>query len=163
MSEEEQQVFYREVPVDSASLAFRRFFTTNFGSRCPACGRAKVGAGRFGIRDRCSWCGSRFKRLEGNELISISLGFFLASVITFLVALPLVLRYGFFPGVTWLLVGVGALAVVLLLRPTRVLALWLLWLIGFVYPDWVDRGVTTVKSVPEAPEVRGKRGAAADG
>lgn len=145
-----QTVFYREVPVDSASLAFRRFFTTNFASKCPACARAKVGAGLFGVRRRCSCCGSRFNRLEGNELISISLGFFLAALITFLVALPLILRYGFFPGVTWLLVGVGALAVVLLLRPTRVLALWLLWLIGFVYPDWVDRGVTPVKDVAEA-------------
>jgi hypothetical protein len=40
------------------------------------------------------------------------------------------------------LVGVGVLAVILLLRPTRVLALWLLWLIGFVYPDGVPKGAS---------------------
>ncbi|MEX2542133.1 MAG: DUF983 domain-containing protein [Trueperaceae bacterium] len=146
------QVFYREVPVDDAGLAFRRFFTTNFGLRCPACGGSKVTRGWVGVRDQCSKCGSRFKRLEGNELISISLSFFVASLATFLVALALILRFGFFPGVTWVLVGVGVVAAVLLLRPMRVLALWLLWLIGFVYPDRVGKGATV--SERKAPERR---------
>jgi uncharacterized protein (DUF983 family) len=123
------------VPVDDAGLAFRRFFSTNLGLRCPACGRGKVASGLVGVLEECPHCGSRFKRLEGNELISISLSFFMSCIVTFLVALALILRYGFFPGVTWLLVGVGVLAAALLLRPMRVLALWLLWLIGFVYPD----------------------------
>jgi uncharacterized protein (DUF983 family) len=140
------QTFYREVPVDDPRLAFRRFFSTNFRLRCPACGGGGVARGGFGVRDACGHCGSRFGRLEGNELISISLGFFLASLITFLVALPLILRFGFFPGVTWVLVGVGVLAVILLLRPTRVLALWLLWLIGFVYPDGVPKGASVAES-----------------
>lgn len=146
----DKQVFFRAVPVDDVSLAFRRFFATNFALRCPACGRSRVTAGPFAVRERCSHCGSRFNRLEGNELISISLGFFLASLITFLVALPLVLNYGFFGGITWVLVGVGVLSVILLLRPTRVLALWLLWLIGFVYPDRVGKGMTIAER--KAPE-----------
>lgn len=162
-SDEEKQLFYREVPVDSASLAFRRFFTTNFALRCPACGLGGVAAGPFAVRDRCERCGSRYKRLEGNELISISLSFFLASLVTFLVALPLILGYGFFPGITWVLVLVGVLAVVLLLRPTRVLALWLLWLLGFVYPDWVGRGITSVdgEAVEERRRMGENRGSAA--
>jgi uncharacterized protein (DUF983 family) len=121
--------------VDDAGLAFRRFFATNLGLRCPACGRARVTSGLFGVLEQCPHCGSRFKRLEGNELISISLSFFMSCIVTFLVALALILGYGFFPGVTWVLVGVGVLTAALLLRPMRVLALWLLWLIGFVYPD----------------------------
>jgi uncharacterized protein (DUF983 family) len=141
----EGQRFYREVPVDDGKLAFRRFFATNFGLRCPACGRCRVTKGLAGVRERCANCGSRYQRLQGNELISISLSFFLASVITFLVALPLIRAYGFFPGVTWALVAVGVASVVLLQRPTKVLALWLLWMIGFVYPDGVVKGATTAR------------------
>lgn len=131
------QVFWKRVPVDDLGLAFRRFFATNFRLRCPACGHANVTEGFFGVKETCPHCGSRFNRLEGNELISISLGFFLASVVTVLVAVPLLRAYGFFEGVTWLLVGVAATVVVFGQRPMRVLALWLLWMLGFVYPDRV--------------------------
>jgi uncharacterized protein (DUF983 family) len=140
--------FFREVPVDDAALAIRRFFTTNFVLRCPACGRGRVTRGPLAVGDQCPHCGARFKRLEGNELISISLSFFLSCIVTFLVALPLILRYGFFPGVTWVLVGVGVVAAVALLRPMRVLALWLLWLIGFIYADNVSPGSTIGSVIP---------------
>lgn len=152
--QDEKQAFYREVPVDDVGLAFRRFFATNFRHRCPACSKAPVTSGPFGVRDGCPHCGSRFKRLEGNELISISLSFFFASALTFLVALALVLRFGFFEGITLLVVAVGVVWVVLLLRPMRVLALWLLWLIGFVYPDRVPQGVSFSES-EQAPRREG--------
>ena len=96
----------------------------------------------MGVKEQCPHCASRFKRLEGNELISISLGFFLASVVTFLAGLVLIRNYGFFEGVTFALLGVGLLTVLLGWRPMRVLALWLLWLLGFVYPDYVEKGKT---------------------
>jgi uncharacterized protein (DUF983 family) len=149
--------FYREVPVDDSRLAIRRFFATNAGLRCPACGLGRVGRGLAGVRDSCDVCGSRYRRLEGNELISISLSFFLASIVTFLVALPLILTFGFFAGVTWLLVGVGVAAVILLQRPTKVLALWLLWMLGFVYPDGAGRGVTEAELPTNLPERAGGR------
>lgn len=136
------QVFYREVAVDDVGLALRRLFTTNLGLRCPACGRAKVTKGPFGVKDECPYCGSRFRRLEGNELIAIPLSFFFASVVTFLVGLFLVLAYGFFEGITFALLGVGLLTVALGWRPMRVMSLWLLWMIGFVYPDDVGKGKT---------------------
>jgi uncharacterized protein (DUF983 family) len=147
--------FYREVPVDDSRLAIRRFFATNLGLRCPACCLGRVTRGLVRVRDRCDVCASRYQRLEGNELISISLSFFLASIVTFLIALPLILRFGFFTGVTWLLVGIGVAAVVLLQRPTKVLALWLLWMIGFVYPDGVGKGVTEAELPTTLPERAG--------
>lgn len=147
-----EQVFYREVPVDSFSLALRRLIATNFGLRCPACGRSNVTNGVFGVKEQCAYCGSRFRRLEGNELVSIPLNFFLASVATFLVGLVLVRRYGFFDGITFALLAVGLLTVVLGWRPMRVLALWLLWIIGFVYPDDVDKGKTVrVREQQQSP------------
>lgn len=139
---EELQTFYREVPVDSVRLAVKRFFATNFAWRCPACGRSKVTSGIVAVKERCPYCGSRFKRLEGNELIAIPLGFFLACVVTFFVGLFLIRNYGFFDGLTFVLLGVGLVTALLGWRPMRVLALWLLWVIGFVYPDDVDKGKT---------------------
>lgn len=145
MRESDQRLtFYREVPVDDVGLIVRRFFGTNLAWRCPACGRGAVSRGTLSVRDSCDRCGSRFRRLEGNELISIPLSFFLASAVTFLVGLLLVQRFGFFPGVTWVLLAVGLATVLLGLKPMRILALWLLWLIGFVYPDGIDRGKTSL-------------------
>ena len=138
----DEQIFYREVPVDSVRLALRRLFTTNLALRCPACGRSNVTAGPFAVKDQCPYCGSRFRRLEGNELITIPLSFFLASVVTFLAGLVLVRSYGFFEGITFVLLGVGLATVALGWRPMRVLSLWLLWIIGFVYPDDVEKGKT---------------------
>lgn len=134
------QIFYRDEPVRDVRLAARRFVATNLGWRCPACGDGNVSEGFLGVAMSCPECGSRFNRLEGNELISISLSFFLACVVTFLVAFVLVRSYGFFDGITWALVAVGVATVVLALKPMRVLALWFLWLLGFVYPDELPSG-----------------------
>lgn len=130
-----RQTFYREVPVSDLGLAARRLGATVVRQRCPACGRAKASSGFFGVRQLCPACGSRFDRLAGNELISIPLGFFFACLVTFLAGLALITRYGFFEGVTLVLLVVGALTVVVTLRVARMFALWLLWMLGFVYPD----------------------------
>lgn len=145
----ERLTFYREVPVDDVRLLLRRFMLTNLAWRCPACGSGRVSYGLLSVRDSCESCGSRFRRLEGNELISIPLSFFLASAVTFLVGLLLVQRFGFFPGITWALLAVGLATVLLGLKPMKVLALWLLWVIGFVYRDGLARGKTTL-TVDEA-------------
>lgn len=135
MSEPERQTFYREVHVDDPGLAARRFFATNLRHRCPACGRSNVTASAFGVKERCPACGSRFDRMEGNELVSIPLGFFVASLLTLLAGTLLVLRYGFFDGLMPVLLALAGFLILVLLRPMRVLTLWMLWLFGFVYPD----------------------------
>ena len=135
MGEPGLQTFFREVPVNDARLAARRLVTTCLRSRCPACGMARVAKGPFGVIGRCPVCGSVFDRMEGNELISIFLAFYAIVTVTFAVALAAVLGFGFFAGLRALLAGVAIASGVALLRPMRVLTLWLLWVAGFVYPD----------------------------
>lgn len=130
-------MFFREEYVDDPRLAARRFFTTNLLLRCPACEQAKVTEGWLGVIDRCPVCGSRMDRMEGNELITIPLTFAATLVLLMVPAVVLILRFGFFSGLAVVLAGVASALVVLLLRPMRVLTLWLLWLLGFVYPDRV--------------------------
>ena len=129
------QTFYREVHVDDGRLASRRLVATLFRLRCPACGRSNVSKGPLGVRAACPHCGSRFDRMEGNELISIPLSFFVTVLILLAAALVLVGRFGFFDGLMAVLAALGTVTVLLLLKPMRVLTLWALWLFGFVYPD----------------------------
>lgn len=129
------QTFFREVHVNDPRLAARRFVTTNLRLRCPACGQARIANGFFAIVSRCPLCGSRFDRMEGNELISIPLSFFVIMFVLAALSLGLILRFGFFTGLRPLL-GVFAVGLgVVLVRPMRVLTVWFLWLGGFVYPD----------------------------
>ena len=141
MPDPARETFYREVHVDDASLAARRLLSTAVRHRCPACGGAKVTTGVIGIVDRCPTCGSRFDRFEGNELIAIPLSFFLTVAALLAISLLVVPRYGFFDGLMFALFGAGIVLVLLLVRPVRVLTLWLMWMLGFVYPDRVpDKG-----------------------
>lgn len=131
------QTFYREVHVNDLRLAARRFVTTNLRLRCPACGQAKIVKGPFGVIARCPLCGSRFDRMEGNALVSMPLTYVLTLCLLVIAGLVLVDTFGFFSGIVPVLAVAGSLLVVLLIRPMRVLTLWLLWLFGFVYPDRV--------------------------
>lgn len=141
MAEPARVTFYREVHVDDARLAARRLLATTVRHRCPACGEATVTTGAIGIADRCPACGSRFDRFEGNELIAIPLSFFLTVAVLLTLSLVVIPRYGFFDGLMLALFGVGIVTVLLLVRPVRLLTLWLLWMLGFVYPDRVpDKG-----------------------
>jgi uncharacterized protein (DUF983 family) len=145
MAQPERETFYREVHVDDARLAARRLLSTAVRHRCPACGQAKVTTGAIGIADHCSACGSRFDRFEGNELIAIPLSFFLTVAVLLTLSLMVIPRYGFFDGLMLALFAVGIVTVLLLVRPVRLLTLWLLWMLGFVYPDRVpDKGRFTL-------------------
>lgn len=75
--------------------------------------------------------------MAGNALISMPLTYVVTLCLVILLGLLLVPRYGFFGGVVPLLAAAGCAFVLLLLRPMRILTLWLLWLFGFVYPDRV--------------------------
>ena len=141
MAEPRCETFYREVPVGDAGIATRRLLTTTLRHRCPACGGARVTAGVVGVVDRCPVCESRFDRFEGNELIAIPLSFFLTVVALLAIALAVIPRYGFFDGLMFVLAGAGIVLVLALVRPVRMLTLWLLWVLGFVYPDRLpDKG-----------------------
>ena len=158
-SGERKQTFFREVAVDQVGLLARRFFTTNFGWKCPACEQGSVHKGLFSVKNKCPVCGSVYTRLEGNELITIALNFFIVCIVLFAVGLPLFMNVGFFDGATLFMLGLGLLTLLLFWKPVRVLSLWLLWMIGFVFPDRVPKGKTVAPlRDPAASEDDGDRG-----
>ena len=102
---------------------------------CPNCTEGKVFKNAVNLKETCEYCGVRFERDGGSHMISMVLNYFLSLIITGVVALVLILRYGFFSGATFAFAGLACLCIVILFRPTKLLYLWLLWLFGFVYQD----------------------------
>lgn len=123
-------------PDRTPRLIVRRFVSTVFRARCPVCAAGGVVKGRFGLRERCEGCGARFERGDaGNWLVAATLNYFFNALICVGVAVVLVRQYGFFTGLTPLLVGVACVTAVLVYWPSKLLGLWLLWLFGFVEPE----------------------------
>ena len=126
----------KDTPVRDAGLAFQRFFSTVFGGRCPVCARGRVAKSYFQNQDACEVCGARFERGDsGNWLVSAVLCYFITIVFCTGLGIALVLKYGFFPGLTPLMVGVAFAVILLIYRPVKSLGVWLLWVFGFIYPD----------------------------
>ena len=116
-------------------LAFSHLWPSVVGLRCPACTEGKLFKSFFMLRETCERCGVRFERDPGSYIVSMVLSYFIVAIIMVLTGLFLVLRYGFFGGLTWLLVGLGCALIFLLHRPVKGLYMWLLWVFGFVYRD----------------------------
>ena len=86
--------------------------------------------------DVCPVCGAKFVRADaGYWLVSATLNYFLTAMLCTLSSVLLVRAYGFFPGITFVVAGLALLFGALLYRPAKTLALWLLWVFGFIYPD----------------------------
>lgn len=126
----------KERPVRSFGLAFRRLFTTVFGLRCPNCGVGRIAQGPFNLVRACGACGAKFRRADaGNWLVAATLNYFLTALLCIGSSIVLVRTYGFFPGLTVVVVGLALVYGALLYRPAKTLAVWLLWAFGFIYPD----------------------------
>lgn len=126
----------KEKPITDIGLAFRRFFTTLFGARCPNCGEGGIAKNFFNIKDKCPVCQANFDRGDdGNWLAYSTLNYLFTAVICVFVTLFLVRTYGFFSGLAFLVAGVALLCVVLLYRPSKLIGVWILWLFGFIYPN----------------------------
>ncbi len=126
----------KEKPASSFGLAFRRFFATVFALRCPNCGTGRIAKGRFNIVDVCCVCHAKFARGDaGNWLVAATLNYFFTAVLCIAASILLVRAYGFFPGLTAVVVGLALAFGALLYRPMKTLAVWILWLFGFIYPD----------------------------
>ena len=126
----------KDTPIRDFGLIVRRFFSTTFGGRCPVCAEGRVTKNWFQNFDKCDRCGARFERGDwGNWLIAAVLNYFINAVVLIGTAILLVLRWGFFPGLTALLVGVAVVTALLIYRPVKSLAVWMVWVLGFIYPD----------------------------
>lgn len=105
-----------------------------FRIRCPNCGEGKIGRNFFNIKPECPVCHAVFDRGDaGNWMVSATLNYFIVAVTLVLVCIVLVRNYGFFPGMTWLVAGLALVVGALIYRPCKLLAVWILWLFGFIY------------------------------
>lgn len=126
----------KEKPISDIGLAVRRFFTTIFLVRCPNCGQGHMAKNFFTIKDECDVCHARFERGDsGNWMVASTLNYFITAIICVLLTVYLVQTYGFFSGLAFVISGVALVLVALLYRPAKTLAVWILWLFGFVYPN----------------------------
>jgi uncharacterized protein (DUF983 family) len=103
--------------------------------RCPNCGQGKIFKSFFAIHEVCSNCGVRFDRDTGNLTGSAAINYFLGCMITFFIAFFMIRRYGFFEGVTFVILGLMVFLTFLLFRPSKALWVGLIWVFGFVYRD----------------------------
>ena len=126
----------KERPVSDFGLAFQRLFATVFRVRCPSCGVGRIGRGFFNLTDTCNVCHARFARADaGHWLVSATLNYFFTALLCIASSISLVRAYGFFSGLTFVVAGLALVFGALLYRPAKTLAVWVLWLFGFVYPD----------------------------
>lgn len=115
-------------------LIIRRFFSTNFLLRCPNCGKGKVTQGFFGVKNRCDVCNANLNRAEdGNWLVASTLNFFFTGVISLLLMVYLISTYGYSNGLAAIIFTLVVLIITLVYRPAKVMALWILWVFGYIY------------------------------
>lgn len=103
--------------------------------RCPECMAPGAFASLWGLKPKCPTCDVRFERESGSWLGSWVLTYVAATLALVVLALVLILNYGLFKGLEWILGGAGALFVVVLYRPVKGWWLWWLWAAGFVTHD----------------------------
>lgn len=105
------------------------------GGRCPNCSQGRIFKGLWRPHETCLVCGVRFERDQGAWLGAMVVSYAFAIVILLMLATFLILRWGLFPGLEWVLVGAGVASVVLLYRPSKGLWTWWMWGAGFLVTD----------------------------
>lgn len=103
--------------------------------RCPNCHEGQMFETLWGVRDTCPECGVRFERESGAWLGAWVFTYTAVIVLLGVEALLLILAYGLFPGLEWVLVGSGILAVIVLYRPVKGWWFWVMWALGLVNTD----------------------------
>jgi len=103
--------------------------------RCPVCTEGPLFAGLLELRATCSGCGVRFDRYEGNWLGPTVLAYGIGAAAAAALGVILVRSYGFFRGLTPVLVLTVVVVAMTALRPLKAWWVWLLWTTGFVARD----------------------------
>ena len=124
-----------DAPISDFKAAIAALPQTILRGTCPNCRKAYMYRDWIRLKDVCDFCGVRFERDTGSFLMLLAFNYLVAVLSTGLVAWVLIARYGFFDGLTWILVGVGLLSLVAFYHATKSLYVWVLWAFGFVYND----------------------------
>lgn len=128
-------------PTERAGSRFSDLGAMWRGTRglCPNCGSGGVFTSWWGVVPVCPSCGVRFERESGAWVGAWVLAYTVAVVVLVAVAVVLIVNYGLFPGLEWILVATGAVTVVVSYRPVKGWWLWWMWAAGFVTRDGDDR------------------------
>lgn len=102
---------------------------------CPNCRRGKIFKSLWKPRPTCGVCGVRFEREAGDWLGAMVISYAFAVVLLLALAVVLIVRWGLFEGLEWVLVGAGILITGLLYRPSKGLWIWWMWGAGFLITD----------------------------
>ena len=130
-------VYQKETFIDQANwgIAFSRFFPAVFMQKCPVCLKANVFKNVLELKEKCSSCEAFFERDKGSAILSAALSYFAVIVLCLLMAFPIIWRFGFFEGITFVFVGMVLALIFLLHRPVKGLYIWIMLCFGFIYPD----------------------------
>jgi uncharacterized protein (DUF983 family) len=129
-----------ETPLQLPSVAQAlRTFGRAFRLRCPDCGKGRVLTTRGRVRERCSACGLRYARTDGNYFSGAMFFGLLMGELLFAVTLLFVV-VGTWPNVPWNALTYGAPAGMLLIVP---------FLIPFSKVVWLTVDVLVRPVMPE--------------
>lgn len=132
-------------------LSDRRAMLRSTLGRCPNCGNAPLFKGLYKVRETCPECGVRFERDSGAWLGAMVVAYSLAVLAVIIVAAITIIRWGLYPGLEWVLVGTGVVAVLLLYRPVKGFWIWSMWAAGLVVRDDEFAARTTSTPAADAP------------
>ncbi len=102
---------------------------------CPACGRGRLFAGWLRLADPCTECGVRFDRYTGNWLGPTIMAYGVGAIAAGIAGLLIVPIFGFFRGLTLLLILIATTAALIAMRPFKAWWIWLMWRTGLVGRD----------------------------
>ncbi len=127
-------------PSEGGANRFGDFAAMWRGTRglCPGCGSDGVFTSLWGVAPVCPSCGVRFERESGAWVGAWVLAYTVAMLVLVVVAAALIINYGLFPGLEWILVATGIVTVLVAYRPVKGWWLWWMWAAGFVTRDGED-------------------------
>lgn len=108
---------------------------TTLTGRCPACNEAGIFASVYTLHELCPACHVRFERDPGSFLGSLAVAYGLTILALATTSVVMLVRFGAFPGLMWVLIGLAAAYVLLLYRLAKAWWTWWMYAAGFVYRD----------------------------
>lgn len=113
--------------------------------KCPVCSVGPLYKGVFTLHETCSNCGVRFERDNGSWLGALFFAYTLTVLVLLALTAVLIVKYGLFPGIEWVLVGASFVSVLLLYRPSKAINVWWMYGADLVQTDEEHRSSSKAK------------------